>query len=116
MTASIPNLASFEISSNSVMTYREFMDSIHDEDLPEGLNTLCQSLWYDFKGDWKKAHDLVDSLPGRDAAWVHAYLHRKEGDIWNADYWYRQAKKARPNLSLQDEWIALTKALFDIET
>ncbi len=68
---------------------------------------MLKSLWYDAKGDWKTAHDLVDQLPGLEAAWVHAYLHRKEGDIWNADYWYAKAKKTRPNISLEAEWESL---------
>jgi hypothetical protein len=50
-------------------------------------------------------------LNGLDSAWVHAYLHRKEGDIWNADYWYARAKKTRPNGSLDDEWAQLVEAL-----
>ncbi len=71
------------------------------------LSTVLKSLWYDAKGDWEKAHDLVDGLPGSDAAWVHAYLHRKEGDVWNADYWYARAKKTRPSYSLEEEWANL---------
>lgn len=71
------------------------------------LSTILKSLWYDAKGDWNKAHDLVDQLPGVDAAWVHAYLHRKEGDSWNADYWYSKAKKTKPTISLEAEWDSL---------
>jgi len=71
------------------------------------LSPVLKSLWYDAKGDWKKAHDLIDQLPGTDAAWVHAYLHRKEGDSWNADYWYAKAKKTRPAISLEAEWESL---------
>ena len=62
------------------------------------------ALWWDFQGDWAKAHGFVDELPGKSAARVHAYLHRKEGDIWNADYWYRRAGESRPNSSLEEEW------------
>lgn len=77
-------------------------------DAPDAkLSPVLKSLWHDAKGDWKKAHDLVDQLPGTDAAWVHAYLHRKEGDIWNADYWYAKAKKTRPAISLEAEWESL---------
>lgn len=67
------------------------------------------ALWHDDKGNWNKAHDQVDHLPGKDAARVHAYLHRKEGDLWNADYWYRQAGIARPNQSLEQEWESLVR-------
>ena len=68
------------------------------------LSTILKSLWYDAKGDWDQAHSLIDQLGDRDSAWVHAYLHRKEGDIWNADYWYARAKKMRPSYSLEEEW------------
>lgn len=68
------------------------------------LSTILKSLWYDAKGDWDQAHALIDQLADRDSAWVHAYLHRKEGDIWNADYWYARAKKTRPSYSLEEEW------------
>jgi len=81
-----------------------FHESLSHPEPPEHFSVLLKSLWYDKKGDWKKAHDLVDSLPGAEAAWVHAYLHRKEGDSWNADYWYARAKKVRPTLTLEEEW------------
>ncbi|WP_317046864.1 hypothetical protein [Algoriphagus litoralis] len=63
-----------------------------------------KALWYDGKGDWEAAHDQVDHLLGKTAARVHAYLHRKEGDLWNADYWYAKAGEKRPSMSLDDEW------------
>ena len=62
------------------------------------------ALWYDAKEDWEKAHELIQDIEDKNAAWIHAYLHRKEGDIWNADYWYRRAGKKRPDASLQNEW------------
>ncbi len=76
---------------------------------PSEYSVLLKSLWYDAKGDWKKAHDLVDQLPGKDAAWIHAYLHRKEGDLWNADYWYGRAGKLRPKQDLREEWDSLVQ-------
>ncbi|MCJ8209766.1 hypothetical protein MUY27_08595 [Mucilaginibacter sp. RS28] len=63
-----------------------------------------RSLWYDAKGDWHRAHALVDQLQDADAAWVHAYLHRKEGDSWNAGYWYRKAGKPHATATLDEEW------------
>lgn len=75
------------------------------------FSPIVKSLWYDAKGDWEQAHAQVDQLNGLDSAWVHAYLHRKEGDIWNADYWYARAKKTRPNGSLDDEWAQLVEVL-----
>jgi hypothetical protein len=68
---------------------------------------LLQALWYDAKGDWDRAHRIVQAIPSADAAWVHAYLHRREGDSWNADYWYSHAGRHRPGLSLADEWRSL---------
>jgi hypothetical protein len=83
---------------------KSFRESFALDTPDPALSPILKSLWYDAKGDWKKAHDFVDSLPGSDAAWVHAYLHRKEGDIWNADYWYARAKKVRPPHTLEEEW------------
>ncbi len=65
---------------------------------------LLLALWYDGHGNWESAHAQVDQLPGKPAARIHAYLHRKEGDQWNADYWYAKAGERRPNLSLEEEW------------
>ena len=78
---------------------------------PDGLSQLLQALWYDAKGDWDGAHRIVQAMSCQEAAWVHAYLHRKEGDIWNADYWYSQAGRRRPGMSLQDEWRGLVSEL-----
>jgi hypothetical protein len=65
---------------------------------------ILLALWYDGHGDWETAHDQVDQLPGKSPARVHAYLHRKEGDLWNADYWYVRAGEKRPNQTLEEEW------------
>ena len=85
-------------------TLAEFKASLNAEEPVNGLSAQLKSLWYDGKGDWHQAHAQVDHLTDRASAWVHAYLHRKEGDIWNADYWYRQAKQTRPDISLDKEW------------
>lgn len=79
--------------------------------LPTGSSVYLQALWYDAKGDWKKAHDLIQDTPDKNASWIHAYLHRKEGDIWNADYWYSKAGKKRPLFSLEEEWEQIVSAL-----
>lgn len=86
------------------MTYEEFILTIENDELPPGVPVYLQALWYDAKGDWQKAHSLIDSLTDKNSCLVHAYLHRKEGDNSNADYWYRRANKARPSVSLQEEW------------
>ncbi|MDW3196150.1 MAG: hypothetical protein R8G66_27510 [Cytophagales bacterium] len=75
---------------------------------------IChQALKLDKEGDWQGAHDLVDQLGGQDAAWVHAYLHRKEGDQWNADYWYRRAGQSSFSGSLDEEWEQLWELFSD---
>jgi hypothetical protein len=62
------------------------------------------ALWWDAQGNWQKAHEIAQDVPGADGAWVHAYLHRKEGDADNAAYWYRQARRPVVTGDLRDEW------------
>ncbi|MDB5148686.1 MAG: hypothetical protein JWQ57_2706 [Mucilaginibacter sp.] len=85
-------------------TLDEFKASLNLQQPNSELPVQLKSLWYDGKGDWHQAHAQVDHLADRASAWVHAYLHRKEGDIGNADYWYSRARQIRPNLSLEEEW------------
>ena len=96
------------------MEFESFKQSIHDKTPPAGLSAYLLAMWYDGKGDWRQAHELVDSLEDSAACWVHAYLHRKEGDLANADYWYRRAQKKRPSVSLAEEWEMIVKGLPDI--
>lgn len=91
------------------MNSKSFEASLVLESPDPALSIILKSLWYDGRGDWDQAHALIDQLGDRDSAWVHAYLHRKEGDIWNADYWYTRAKKTRPNCSLDEEWANLVE-------
>jgi hypothetical protein len=86
------------------MNLVEFKQSLQEAFPHENLNVYLKALWHDGKGNWKKAHDLVDGLPGKDAARVHAYLHRVEGDEWNANYWYRRAGEEMPACSQEQEW------------
>ncbi len=85
-------------------TLTEFKASLTADQPASGLSAQLKSLWYDGKGDWHQAHDQVGQLNDQTSTWVHAYLHRKEGDTWNADYWYSKAGKKRPNISLDEEW------------
>ena len=82
----------------------QFKESFNSELPDAALSPQLKSLWYDGKGNWQQAHNQVDHLNDQSSAWVHAYLHRKEGDTWNADYWYRRAGKSRPDISLEEEW------------
>ena len=79
---------------------------------PEGLSFALQALWWDAKGDWDKAHRSAQKVEDDPAGqWVHAYLHRKQGDLDNAGYWYRQAGKPVASDPLSREWATITKAL-----
>lgn len=78
---------------------------------PEGLGPAAQALWWDARGDWERAHSCVQASEDKDAAWVHAYLHRKEGDLDNAGYWYRRAGRPVATGPLDVEWDALVRAL-----
>lgn len=91
------------------MTIDEFRSSLSDPRPPEGLPGTLQAMWYDARGDWDKAHDIAQEIGDSSGSWIHAYLHRKEGDEWNAAYWYRRAGKPVPSgLSLQEEWEQIT--------
>lgn len=95
-------------------TLAEFKQTLNFEQPVSGLSVQLKSLWFDGKGDWTKAHHQIDHLTDRESAWVHAYLHRKEGDIWNADYWYSRAGQTRPNLPLEAEWEQLVIHFLDV--
>jgi uncharacterized protein (DUF2267 family) len=82
----------------------EFKMSLESGNPDSQLPVQLRALWYDAKGDWDTAHNQVDHLSDQGSARVHAYLHRKEGDIWNADYWYAKAGENRPHSSLNQEW------------
>ena len=76
----------------------------------EGLPPLLEALWWDARGDWDRAHAVAQGIETAEGAWVHAYLHRKEGDLSNADYWYRRAGRTRPQGTLDAEWESLVRA------
>lgn len=86
------------------MTFSQFLKMSNPSELPEGLSIALQSLWLAGRGEWHAAHDLIDHLTDSDSAHVHAYLHRVEGDLWNARYWYQQAGQPVCKLSLTQEW------------
>lgn len=96
------------------MSFAEFAASVdRGAAPPAGCSAPLQALWQDRKGDWEQAHRLVQDDPGRAAAWVHAYLHRKEGDHGNAGYWYARAGRpaVAPAAALDAEWEAIARAL-----
>ena len=93
------------------MNFREFRESIANDVPPQGLSPALAGLWWDAKGDWTKAHESAQVDEGPAGAWVHAYLHRKEGDISNAAYWYQRAGKPVARNSLAAEWDEISGSL-----
>ena len=91
------------------MGLEEFRASLTNEEPPAGLTAPMAALWWDARGDWKRAHGLVDELETPEGMSVHAYLHRKEGEAWNADYWYRRAGRKFHRETLEEEWEALVE-------
>jgi hypothetical protein len=92
-------------------TFEEYRDSLAQTSPQESLSVPLKALWFDAKGDWDKAHRMADSIEDKTAYWVHAYLHRKEGDKNNANYWYNKAGKNMPSVSLEEEWEDIVNAL-----
>lgn len=78
---------------------------------PTGISTPLEALWFDARGNWKRAHEIIQDESGEAAAWVHAYLHRKEGDLDNAAYWYRRARRRVAAGDLDAEWDMIVEAL-----
>ena len=80
---------------------------------PAQLSRALQALWFDAQGDWETAHQYVQDIDDEVGSWVHAYLHRKEGDLPNARYWYRRAQRPVASGPLEDEWEAIVLELLD---
>jgi len=93
------------------MTIDEFVESVAAEEPPSGLSETLISLWWDKKGDWIKAHAIAQEIPTVQGSAVHAYLHREEGVLWNADYWYSRAGRQRPHIPLEEEWRRLVEEM-----
>lgn len=95
------------------MELKSFKESMSGDKPPQNISVYLQALWYEGKGNWDKAHQLIQDTTDRNAAWIHAFLHRKEGDISNADYWYHRAGKKRPTISMEKEWDEIVVALLE---
>lgn len=93
------------------MTLQEFRQSLLLEEPPNQLSLALAGLWWDAKGNWKRAHESAQQDEGPAGSWVHAYLHRKEGDSSNAGYWYRRADKPPARSSFEQEWLAIAASL-----
>lgn len=93
------------------MTFEQFQQSLSGDAPPAELDRALAGLWWDAKGDWSKAHESAQEDEGVAGSWVHAYLHRKEGDASNAGYWYRRARRSPSRATLQEEWVEIVQAL-----
>ena len=97
------------------MNLSEFKRSLAKAKPPAGLAPALAALWWAGKDQWHKAHNIVMDESGKDCAWVHAYLHRVEGDLGNARYWYRQAQRPVATAPLTAEWDAIAEILLEAE-
>lgn len=93
------------------MTLAEFKTSLADEKPPASLTKELKALWYDGKGNWNQSHEIAQEANTPAHCLIHAYLHRKEGDNWNANYWYNRAGRKMPKVSLEQEWADITTEL-----
>ncbi|MDP4283237.1 MAG: hypothetical protein Q8891_02350 [Bacteroidota bacterium] len=93
------------------MTLSSFKESLSENEPPQNCSVYLNALWHDAKGDWNKAHELIQDISDENASWIHAYLHRKEGDISNAGYWYNRAGKRKSAIPLDKEWEEIVVAM-----
>lgn len=93
------------------MTFNLFKATLVDDVPPPEVGPVLRALWIEARGDWDGAHKIIQDMSDRSAAWVHAYLHRKEGDLTNAAYWYSRAGRDLSAFALDGEWEEITKAL-----
>jgi hypothetical protein len=95
------------------MTLDEFRRTVGDDRPPAALAAALVALWHDAKGDWERAHETAQAIDDAAGSWVHAYLHRKEGDPGNAAYWYRRAGQRAATGALDAEWERIAAALLE---
>jgi hypothetical protein len=93
------------------MNLSQFTATLKTETPPAGIPKVLEALWWAGKNDWAKAHTIAQDIESKDGYWVHAYLHRQEGDPGNANYWYRRAHEDMPSYSLEKEWEDIVTAL-----
>ena len=93
------------------MTLDEFRRTTSDDHPPANLPAPLLALWYDAHGDWTAAHETAQDIKDATGSWIHAYLHRKEGDLGNAGYWYHRAGRPEPSGTLDAEWEEIVEAL-----
>ena len=106
--ASSPRLAMMRVEPVNLDSFRA---SLEKPTPPEGLSLAAQALWWDAKDDWTRAHECAQQDEGKTGSSVHAYLHRREDDLENARYWYRQARKRPATGPIEAEWAAIAADL-----
>lgn len=95
------------------MDFASFVHSSLNSSPPKKLSPALRALWFDRSGSWERAHEEVQYEEDQSSAAAHAYLHRKEGDLWNARYWYKRAKRKEFKGSLEQEWESLVREFLD---
>jgi hypothetical protein len=101
------------VNVNRDMTFDDFRESLQRDGPPRALDHALTALWWDAKGDWKTAHESAQQDESPRAAWVHAYLHRKEGDPSNAAYWYKRVGRPASTLPLDGEWEEIARDMLE---
>lgn len=96
------------------MNVIEFKATLNAEMPPLNIHPLLTALWYDAKGNWGQAHEITQEIGTPDGSRVHAYLHRKEGDLMNSEYWHRHAGTSMPEVSLEVEWEMLVEKFLSV--
>jgi hypothetical protein len=96
---------------NEKMTIEEFRATLVEPRAPEGLSPALRAMWEDAKGNWSGAHAIAQEIDDQAGSWIHAYLHRKEGDLGNAGYWYRRAGQPAARDPLEAEWDRIVSSL-----
>ena len=93
------------------MTVEEFRNSLARSSAPPGVSKALLAMWEDAKGNWNAAHAIAQEIDDSSGSWIHAYLHRKEGDLGNAAYWYRRANQPVARDTLEEEWQRIVSGL-----
>lgn len=93
------------------MTLEQFRSTLSEDSAPQGLSLALGAMWEDAKGNWSAAHSIAQDIEDQTGSWIHAYLHRKEGDHANAGYWYRRAGQPAALDTLEEEWERIVTAL-----
>ena len=96
-------------------SYLAFQETLGQNQPSQEWPPELQALWFDAKGDWEASHNIAQDIHSNMGSWIHAYLHRKEGDQWNAGYWYRQAGKPFPEYSLEEELQVLVTVIINVQ-